>query len=217
VAALSDKPRRRKRLTRAEQQAATRAELVTAAARVFAKRGFYEASVEQIADEAGYSHGAVYSNFASKDELFLAAYADYAALRAREVSQILDDDSVPWPQRARAVADHWIERSSRNRDLLLLSAEFSLYAARRREVNRRFGTRLAALRLTIARFLDQEIDRSGLELPFTADEVALIMRSLGIGMAMERLHDPSIPDELYGKFVEWLAERLATDGDTSSH
>src|SRR5438105_15844263 len=67
-----DLKKSRTRLTRAESQARTRAHLLEAAAEVFARRGFHGASVEEVADVAGYTKGAVYSNFASKDELFLA-------------------------------------------------------------------------------------------------------------------------------------------------
>ena len=59
-------------MTRAERRAQTRAALLDAAARVFAERGFGGASVEAIAAEAGYTRGAFYSNFASKEELFVA-------------------------------------------------------------------------------------------------------------------------------------------------
>jgi len=64
--------RRRTRLTRGESQTRTRERLLDAAVEVFAERGLAGASVEEIADRAGYSKGAVYSNFASKTDLALA-------------------------------------------------------------------------------------------------------------------------------------------------
>jgi len=78
-------------LTRAEKQARTRAALLDAAARVFVERGFQRASVELIAAEAGFTRGAFYSNFASKEELFLAlcarsAESTIAAVRERVTS-----------------------------------------------------------------------------------------------------------------------------------
>src|SRR2546421_6317082 len=60
------------RLSRTEQRDQTRARLLDAAEKVFVDRGFHAASVEEVAEEAGYSKGAVYSNFENKDELFLA-------------------------------------------------------------------------------------------------------------------------------------------------
>jgi AcrR family transcriptional regulator len=75
----------KRRLTRAERQAQTRQELLDAAARVFVKRGFAGSSVEEISAEAGYSRGAFYSNFRSKNELFVEllhdrVYAQYTAM-----------------------------------------------------------------------------------------------------------------------------------------
>ena len=60
------------RLTRAERQQQTRAELLAAAQRVFLRDGFHGASMSEIAEDAGYTFGAVYSNFQNKDDLFLA-------------------------------------------------------------------------------------------------------------------------------------------------
>jgi AcrR family transcriptional regulator len=63
---------RRRRLTRVEAQTLTRRRLLEAAAEVFGEKGFRSASLTDVADHAGYTIGAVYSNFASKDELFHA-------------------------------------------------------------------------------------------------------------------------------------------------
>lgn len=67
---------RRKRLTRAEARARTRQQLLDAAAGVFARKGFAGASVEEIAESAGYSTGALYFNFDSKEQLFLDLLAE---------------------------------------------------------------------------------------------------------------------------------------------
>src|SRR3984885_7184390 len=96
-----------RRLTRAEQQAQTRARLIDAAAKVFARRGFQAASVEEIAEEAGYSHGAVYSNFEGKADLFLAVFEDYMTERVGELAdtQAALAEDAPLEARARALAD----------------------------------------------------------------------------------------------------------------
>jgi len=64
--------RPRQRLTRKEQQARTRAGLMDSAARVFSRRGLERASVDEIAEDAGFTKGAFYANFTSKEEIFLA-------------------------------------------------------------------------------------------------------------------------------------------------
>src|SRR5689334_23549773 len=79
-----EKPSVRKpRLTRDERKLQTRADLLLTARRLFEERGFHGASLDDIADEAGYTKGAVYSNFASKDELFLAVLGDHIERRVR--------------------------------------------------------------------------------------------------------------------------------------
>ena len=70
------------RLSRAEQNDRNRALLLAAARRVFLERGYYAATLDQIADEAGFSKGAVYSRFASKADMFLALLEDRIAERA---------------------------------------------------------------------------------------------------------------------------------------
>jgi AcrR family transcriptional regulator len=72
----------RTRLTREESRALTRSRVLAAAGEVFAEQGFHAASLEEVAERAGYSIGAVYSNFRSKDDLFLSLMTD--RLRAFE-------------------------------------------------------------------------------------------------------------------------------------
>ena len=77
-------------LTRKERQRQTREELVAAAARVFARRGYHKATVEEIAAEAGFSTGAVYSNFGGKEELFLAIADRQVQARVSEITAVGD-------------------------------------------------------------------------------------------------------------------------------
>src|SRR5512132_2261999 len=62
------------RLSRAERRQQTREELLTAAEACFVSHGFHPTSVDQVAEQAGYTRGAVYSNFASKEDLFFSVY-----------------------------------------------------------------------------------------------------------------------------------------------
>ncbi|MCE9522821.1 MAG: TetR/AcrR family transcriptional regulator, partial [Alphaproteobacteria bacterium] len=73
------------RLTRAEQQAQTRERLLAAAERVFARHGYGGASIDLISAEAGYSKGAIYSNFESKEEVFLELARVYMGRRMTEL------------------------------------------------------------------------------------------------------------------------------------
>ena len=82
---------KRKRLTQAERREQTREQVLDAAARVFAKRGFHATSLDAIAEEAGFSRGAVYYNFADKEELFLELLDRRCAERAQDLREVFAD------------------------------------------------------------------------------------------------------------------------------
>ncbi|HEX3562445.1 MAG TPA: TetR family transcriptional regulator [Solirubrobacterales bacterium] len=202
---------KRKRETRAEKQARTRAELIAMAATVFARRGYKGASVEEIAEEAGYSHGAVYSNFEGKADLFLAVFEDYMAERVRELAetQAALPPDAPLEVRARALADQWMDRLARDRESVVLHMEFIAHADRDPELARRFGTRSSAMREAVSRYISQYQEEAGVELALSADDLALVLRALGIGLAVESLVSPdAVRHDLYGDFVELLVALL---------
>jgi AcrR family transcriptional regulator len=203
--------RRPKRETRAEKQARTRAELIETAGAVFAQRGYAGASVEEIAERAGYSHGAVYSNFAGKSDLFLAVFEDYMAGRAQELAETqagLAEDA-PLEKRARALADQWMERFAGDRESFLLHLEFLANSRREPELAKRFGTRSAALREAIAAYIGRYQQEEGAEAPLAPADLALVLRALGIGLAIEALVSPAaVRDDLYGDFVELLVTMM---------
>jgi AcrR family transcriptional regulator len=213
----SDRPRTKPpRPTRAERQAQTRSQLIDAAARVFARRGFQAASVEEIAEEAGYSHGAVYSNFEGKADLFLAVFEDYMAERVRELAQtqaaLADDASLE--VRARALADQWMDRLARDRESFALHMEFLAHAGRDPQLAWRFGTRSSAMREAVARYISHYQQEASLEPAMPADDLALILRALGIGLAIESLVSPdAVRHDLYGDFVELLVSLLRERGE----
>jgi AcrR family transcriptional regulator len=193
----------RRRSRREERKDETRAELIAAAARVFAHHGFHGASLEQIAREAGYSTGAIYWHFAGKDDLFLAVYESYATTRVREFDEIHEHAHGDAGRRARAFADQWMARLRRDPEFLVLSLEFLVHAWRNPALREAFAHRIAAGRLALARILQDEARNGGLELPMPAEDLATVLRELGSGLGIATLADPDgIPDELFGDFVE---------------
>ena len=203
------------RETRAERQARTRAELLTTAAEIFARRGYAGASVEEIAEQAGYSHGAVYSNFAGKADLFLAVFEEYMAERARELAatQVTIGEAAPLELRVRALADQWMERFAADRESFLLHMEFIANSGRDPELAGRFGNRSAALREAISGYIAGVQEEIGVKLPLPPDDLALVLRALGIGLAVEALVSPdAVRSDLYGDFVELLVGLLRDRG-----
>lgn len=210
---------KRKRETRAEKQARTRAQLIATAAKVFARRGFHGASVEEIAEEAGYSHGAVYSNFEGKADLFLAVFEEYMAERVRELAetQVSLPEDAPLEARARALADQWMDRFARDRESVVLHMEFIAHADRDPELAGRFGTRSAAMREAVSRYISHYQQEAGVELPLPSGELALVLRALGIGLAVESLVSPeAVRHDLYGDFVEQLVGLMRQAGSSKA-
>src|SRR4030095_9654299 len=99
----------RRRLTRAEKSAQTRAQLMASARQLFLRRGFHAASLELVAEEAGFTIGAVYSRFGSKADLFLAILDEHIDRIVAEVAQGAGGAQAPrappaWRVRAPASA-----------------------------------------------------------------------------------------------------------------
>lgn len=172
--------------TRRPPRAQTRKELLDAAAQVFARRGFDGASVEAVAEEAGFSTGAVYSNFGSKQELFLTLYEERIQRRRRE----LGDAFVRAGGREAGLASAAAEVEQvweSERDWFLLYFEFVLHAAR----NPRFAKRFQLVReeglAQLAEGLTAGLEHAGVESAVSAHELAETIRALTYGLALDRL------------------------------
>src|SRR5206468_398295 len=103
--------------------------LITAARTVFVRRGFHAASLDEIAEEAGYTKGAVYSNFHGKDDLFLAVFGDYFRERAEAYREIVFDHQ-DIEESYRAVARFWRDANESEPEWARLIAEFLVHASR---------------------------------------------------------------------------------------
>jgi AcrR family transcriptional regulator len=131
---------KRRRLTRRESRDATRARLIAAAEKIFIRFGFDASSVERIAEAAGFSRGAFYSNFRNKDELFIAVLNK----RRLAISSALGEIVRREPniaKRLQAVRD-WYVNQEQQKQWIILETEFTLRAIRNRAVK----VRLAELR-----------------------------------------------------------------------
>src|SRR5271155_3202121 len=120
------------RLTRAQQQAQTRERLLAAAERVLARHGYGGASIDLITAEAGYSKGAIYSNFESKEAVFLELLRVYMERDMAELGRIV---SLA-PQQLSAALNAWLETMHCDSDCPLLVTELQLHARRNPAYNR---------------------------------------------------------------------------------
>ena len=189
------------RMTRAERQAQTRERLLDAAREAFVRDGFHGASIDRIAGAAGFTTGALYSNFATKADLFLAAYERWVAERAREIGDAIASAGGAGEPAAGA-ARQWMQTLARDPDWFPLFLEFCAHAARDDELRRRFAVPLGAVRLTIAGLLEEELEADP-DLP--AEQLATGIKALGNGLALEQTIDPgSVPAGLFEALVARL-------------
>lgn len=191
-----------KRLTRAESKARTRERLLDAAARTFARKGYAGASVEEIAESAGYSIGALYSNFGGKQELFLELMAGRASRRRRAmVAEILQADDDP----VEALAELLQRTGSPDPDLMALRAEFWLYAVRNPEA---MGALTAQRREQIDALVEvvsAAMSRLGIPEGVSATAVATVSLAMFQGLMRQRRIDPErVSGELLAQGLRWL-------------
>jgi AcrR family transcriptional regulator len=192
-------------MTRDERRAATRADLLEAAARVFARRGLNGASVDDVAAEAGYTSGAVYSNFRNKDELFVAAFEHHVARQIRGVIEARDHAGQDTPRaRTAAIAQRWMEFLDRNPEMFLLLIEYWAYAVRRGGGDRAaFAERFGAFKDATTRLVEEEAERGGWKLPVAPDRIALGLNALVFGMAIQYFTDPDeMPDDVLTEITQ---------------
>jgi len=187
---------------RDEQKALTRRRLIDAAESAFARSGFHGASVEQIAREAGATSGALYSNFAGKEDVFLALFEERIAADVDEYSKIVAAGAT-LEEQARGAGDRWMEILRDRPNYFPLLIEFWSYAIRKPELRERLGERFAALRLGSTQVAADGAKRQGFAASDWARErIGLLVSALGNGLALEKLVDPdAVPDELFGELL----------------
>jgi AcrR family transcriptional regulator len=176
------------RLTRAERSAQTRGELLDAAQRRFFEAGYHATTIDDIADDAGYTKGAVYSTFGSKAGLFLALFDDIVDRRLAATRAIIETDDPGSQATLQALADQPVEE--RNARFLLLSIEFWVHAAREPALLDAFSERYRRLRASLAELAPADS-------PLGPQRWALVTLALSNGFALERLIDPEgVPGDL---------------------
>jgi AcrR family transcriptional regulator len=200
----------KRRLTRAERSARTRAELMASARQLFLRRGFHAASLEQVAEEAGFTIGAVYSRFAGKADLFLAILDDHIDQLVAQVARVAGLDQ-PLGDRAELLAGRRMGLLERERDWFPLVLEFWSHAARDERLRRELGARHERLVAAYAGLI--EGDRLGLPLPLAPEVLARAVVAMGNGVALERLADPArVPEDLLSTMAISFLRGVAADG-----
>jgi AcrR family transcriptional regulator len=192
------------RMTREQSRANTCERLLTAARSAFARSGFHGASVDEIASEAGFSTGALYSNFDGKEDLFLVLMEREIDEHAREIEEAVGArDSMA--DKATGGARQWMTMIDREPELLLLFMEFWAYGVRDPQMRPKVAARFAQMREVITKLIADGVREFDLELDIPAEQLALVIDALADGIARQKLADPdAVPDDLMGKVLALL-------------
>jgi AcrR family transcriptional regulator len=196
------------RLTRGESQAQTRKALLNTATRAFLRDGFSATSLDQVAVEAGYSKGAVYSNFRNKEQLCLAVLEQIHAEQTRLIDRAMRGPA-DLAERLRAFQE-WAERTIGDPAWTGLECEFAAHARNRPELRAELARREKSVRHLVATVIDRTATDLDAPLPMPAPEAAAALLSLGIGLGVRRMVDPTTPVDVLTDMV-----RLILGGTTA--
>jgi AcrR family transcriptional regulator len=182
-----------------------RRRILHAATKVFLQRGFNGATLDDIAAAAGFSKGAVYSNFDDKDSLFLALVDEEFAWRLDQLRAALEEAPDGADAGAEIAGRSMTQALVAHEDLHVLFSEFRVHAAKNPSTRRRLAKRRKEIRATLADTVEGYAERAGVELTMPAEHVATLLLALTNGLALERLGQPeAVPDELFGEVIGQL-------------
>src|SRR6476620_11296330 len=148
--------------TRQRRLARTRGLFVDAAEQVFAEKGFVPATLDDIAKAAGYSKGAIYKYFATKEDLFLAASDRYWRRYCDNFAEIMSSSDHIGAHELEEIAVRWRQLSrDRGAEHAALGIEFNLYLLRNPEARERVAAKRSEVVDQLARYIVEGIDHLG--------------------------------------------------------
>lgn len=186
---------------RSARRAQTQDRLMNAAVEVFAERGIFGASVEEISEHAGFTRGAFYSNFADKDQLVLAmlhSYAEQDVQTVKEITELLRDRgpvrSDPPGYLINMAMSRLLGDTSNGRSVILARHEMDLYAARHPVLRRPYQAYVDQLKQRIVALLDGTLEAIGLEFSIDIATAVQLMHAATSRMQMDALLRDAAPD-----------------------
>ena len=192
------------RLSREESRQRTRELLLDAAAEVFNRLGYHGASLEAVAEAAGFTKGAVYSNFATKGELFTALLERYTRQRLAAQDEVLEHASL---QQLADYAGELIRQQAAEQSTWdLLQIEFWLAAMRDPRMRELLVEGTDELYRQSGRRLEAKLAEAGARSAFNGTELSRLMNALGSGLLLQVYLDPDAVDPaLFGRAIRVLA------------
>ena len=196
------------KLTRERRRQQTRDVLIAAATEVFAQRGYEGASLEEIAETAGFTRGAIYKNFAGKEDLFFAVTDRFNELVIDGFRAIAPStaDSKEWD--ISRLAELWRASVDDFDDLFAIGKEFELYVLRNPAARERAIEHRRKNQALVAEFIEEVADRSGMTLRLPAPTLASIILAAADGLAYAARIDGQ---DLFAPFLELLNAGMIAD------
>jgi len=196
------------KLTRERRRQQTRDVLIAAGTEVFARRGFEGASLEEIAETAGFTRGAIYKNFDGKEDLFFAVIDRLNELVIEGFRAIAPDaaDTKEWD--IGALADMWRASVDDFEDLFAISKEYELYVLRNPAARAGAIAHHRKQRELVASFIEEVAERSGMTLRLPAPTLASVILAAADGLAYAARIDG---EDLFAPFLEILNAGMTAD------
>jgi AcrR family transcriptional regulator len=197
------------RLNRQERKSQTRQRLIDAAAAVFAQRGFEAATLDEVAAAAGFTKGAVYSNFASKTDLFIALIERRIEVQAADNARRFEGQDLE--AMARALEAQADEESESEKQWAVLAVEFWLHAMRDQRARLLMAEQYERARTVTAQLVISSYEKAGKQPPFGPRDLAIVIEALSVGLAFQAAIDPAhVRMSLQGEVLVKLLELQAT-------
>src|SRR4051812_7033464 len=189
------------RRTRDHRRAHTRPCLMEAAGKIFSRRGVQQAAIDEVAEEAGYTKGAFYANFRSKEELFLAMLDERFADRLTEIEHVVSSDSE-LEEQTRQAGEDFTRYVRADPEWERLFFEFAAYAARNDDFRAELVTRYRSLREALGVAFGRYCENHDISPPIPVERVALMTFAMANGFALEQLLEPeAVDDDVYASML----------------
>jgi len=191
---------KRVRLSRTESQAQTRERLLQSARQLLARHGYGGVSVDMIAAEAGYSKGAVYSNFATKEMIIFELLERHAEQETSEFRRIMQLD----PAARRGAIGKWLDNMHADADWDVVTVELQLYARRNPDFARRFYSLEERLTDFHAEIIAERFQAAGRVPPVDPKTLSIAFRTLACGLSLKAPQNARGPDREPGRIIRQI-------------
>ncbi len=194
------------RWTRERRLAHTRSLLLDAAEEVFAEKGFTTATLDDIAQAAGYTKGAIYKHFGAKEELFLAVSDRYWRRYFDNFADVMANASQVGERELDDIAERWRQLSrDRGAEHAALGHEFALYLLRNPDARERVAGKRAEVVEQLAKFIVEGVERLGGTLLIPAQTLAQVLVATSDSAVLaSRLDDVDLYRPIVAMYVSMI-------------